>query len=87
MALAGPKPIFSQGCRDHGPHYKAGVQGPNRPKGPMPYISPPPPPPIHAWPPGMNQGIQETITTREAQQVDIGRLRDPLMRPQKVRRI
>ena len=50
-------------------------------------LAPPPPGAIHAWPLGMNQGIQETITTREAQQVDIGRLRDPLMRPQKVRRI
>ena len=86
MALASPKPIFSQGCRDYRPHYKVGVQGPNRPEGPVPYISPPPPL-IHAWPPGTNQGIQEMITTREAQQVDIGRLRDPLMRPQKVHRI
>ena len=86
MALASPKPIFSQGCRDHGPHYKAGVQGPNRHEGPVPYISPPPPPDSCSAP-GANQGIQETITTREAQQVDIGRLRDPLMRPQKVHRI
>ena len=37
-ALAGPKPIFWQGCRDHGPHCKAGVQGPNRFGSPMSYI-------------------------------------------------
>ena len=39
MALASPKPIFLQGCRDHGPHCKVGVQGPNRPGGPMQYNS------------------------------------------------
>ena len=46
------------------------------------YISPPL---IRARPSGMNQGIQEAIAIREAQRVNIGRLRNPLMCPQKAR--
>ena len=48
----------------------------------MLYISPPL---IYARPLGTNQGIQEEIAIREAQRVNIGRLRNPLMRPQKAR--
>ena len=47
---------------------------------PLSYISPPL---IHARLSGMNQGLQGVITIREAQQVDIGRLRNSLMRPQR----
>ena len=32
---------FGQGGWDHGPYCKVGVQGPNRPRGPVSYISPP----------------------------------------------
>ena len=47
-----------------------------------PYIIPPL---IRAQLSRTNQGIQEAIAIREAQRVDIGRLRNPLMRPQKAR--
>ena len=33
----------------------------------------------------MNQGIQGVMAIREVQRVDIGQLRNPLMRPQKWR--
>ena len=56
------------------------VQGPNGSGGPMPYISPPL---IRALSLRMNQGVQEAITIREAQWVDIGQLRNLLMRSQK----
>ena len=47
-----------------------------------PYNSPPL---IHDRLSGTNQGIQGATITREVQQVDNGRLRNPLMRPQKAR--
>ena len=43
------------------------------------------PPLIRARFSGTNQGIQRVMAAREVQRVDIGRLRNPLMRPQKAR--
>ena len=52
------------------------VQDPNGSEGPVPYISPP----IDSCPVLEDeQGVQEAITIWEAQWVDIGRLRNPLM--------
>ena len=50
----------------------------------MPYISPPL---IRVRLSGTNQGTQEAIAVREVQRVDIGRLRNSLMCPQKARYI
>ena len=82
MALAGPGSSFGQEGWARGPYRKVGVQGPNGSGGPVPYISPPL---IRAQSSRTNQGIQEAITIQEAQRVDIGRLRNPLMRLQKAR--
>jgi len=82
MTLAGPGSSFGQEGWARGPYRKVRVQGPNGSGGLVPYISPPL---IRAQSSGMNQGIQEAITIQEAQRVDIGRLRNPLMRPQKAR--
>ena len=82
MALASPRSSFGQVGWVRRPYHKVGAQGPNGSGGSMSYISPPL---IRARSSGTNQGIQEAKTIQEAQQVDTGWLRNPLMRPQKVR--